>query len=200
MHFTNLRKTQVLGWLLVLIVPSVLLSLFVIPWIGLHAASSVLEVRDTPRKADVILVLGGENECRTAKTIELYHKGFAPKVLISGRNDAGLIREHLIAAGVPGEVIFVEPKSKNTYENATFSLPILCKMQVKSLLLVTSWFHSRRAAAVFKSGTQSIDIYSVPTKSDSVQRINKNKWLRRQVLMEYLKAVGYWGVYGIPPR
>jgi uncharacterized SAM-binding protein YcdF (DUF218 family) len=170
-----------------------------IPLAGLIFANSLLVTRQEPRKTDVIVVLGGENKSRVEKTAELYKQGFAPRILVTGKNEDTLIRRSLVAAGVPKRAIWVEPSSISTFENASFSVPILEQWNVKSVLLVTSCIHSRRATAVFRSKAGKINIVSVPADTVTIAEIINKKRLRERVLMEYVKIIGYGLKYGISP-
>lgn len=182
--------------LLIIILVAVSLSA-VLPWLGLNTANTLLVTRHNPHKADVIVVLGGESESRVSKAIELYRRGFAPKVLVTGRSDGVLIGRRLVAAGVPEKAIWVETAAESTFENASFSLPILRQWNTRSVLLVTSWFHSRRATSVFNAEAGNIEIVSVPTETVSVEHLHNDKMMHKQVLMEYVKIAGYLVKYGI---
>ena len=69
--------------------------------------------------ADVIVVLGGESGQRVIGAAELYHRGVAPKVFVTGSGDGGLIARRLGMAGVPD--VAYEGQSRSTYENAVLT-------------------------------------------------------------------------------
>ncbi|MEI6825216.1 MAG: YdcF family protein [Desulfuromonadales bacterium] len=192
-HFFKNRRNFVIRLALLVIL------LAVLPLSGLYFADPLLVTRQEPCTADVIVVLGGENESRTEKAVELYALGYAPRIIVTGKNEAELIGRSLVTAGVPKEFIAFEPSAVNTFENASFSMPILKERNVKTVLLVTSWFHSRRASSIFRSCVGNIKIISVPTTTDPSGVLIANKWLRKQVLLEYVKTLGYWPRYGISP-
>jgi uncharacterized SAM-binding protein YcdF (DUF218 family) len=124
--------------------------------------------------ADVIVVLGGGerskafprptsemNEAgdRLLYAARLYHQGAAPHILVSGGNapwvsaarvpGAESMAEILGLMGVPDEALWLEPESRNTYENALETKAILESRGIESILLVTSAMHMPRAYAVF---------------------------------------------------
>lgn len=175
------------------------LMVYLLQWIGLHFAGSLLVMQHEPRTADVIVILGGESKNRVDRAVELYRRGYAPRILVAGRNEETLIARRLIETGVPESAIWLESSSKNTFENATYSVAILNQWHAKRVLLVTSWFHSRRAASVFRGTSEMIEFISIPTDTISVEELNKDKWLRDHVLLEYVKIAGYWLKYGISP-
>ncbi len=188
------------GWVVASRLVSVVLFLFVVlPLMGLSLANTLLVTRQKPHKADAIVVLGGENTSRAEQSAALYKRGYATRILVTGKNEDKLIVKSLVAAGVPKEAVWVEPAATSTFENALFSVPILKQWKVKTVLLVTSCFHSRRATAVFRSNTGTIEFFSVPADNVPVAEVIKNRWLRERVLMEYVKIIGYWFKYGISP-
>jgi uncharacterized SAM-binding protein YcdF (DUF218 family) len=182
---------------LILVFILILFLVVVIPWMGLKEAGSLLVKRSEPRKADVIVVLGGEIESRAAKAAELYKRGFAPRVLVTGRTDGMLIKERLVSTGVPEDAISVEPNADSTFENARLSMPLLRQWNTKTALLVTSWFHSRRAISVFTAECGSVKFIPVPTEKVSFERMTGDHKLLRDVLLEYIKIPVYWFRYGI---
>ena len=178
-------------------VPMGLFSVCLLGAIG--GAEVLLRVNQEPRRADAIVVLGGGAKTRAAKAIELFRQGYAEKILVAGKNEEALIGKQLREAGIPDSALLFEPESRSTYENAVFSLPYLRRWQVNSILLVTSWFHSRRAVAVFRSAEGMPDVVSVPTEVVSIKQLLTEKRLLVQVLKEYLKIAGYWFRYGLSP-
>ena len=84
------------------------------------------------QKADCIVGFGNFNTDIARRAAELYHEGWAPKILFTGglgRNTEGLLLEPeavrfanvAMACGVPEEDIILEPKSTNTKENIEFT-------------------------------------------------------------------------------
>ena len=68
----------------------------------------------------------------------------------------------LLEAGVPDSVIFLEPNSRNTRENALFAKQYLDKnFPNQKHLLITSAFHIRRAKGCFQKVGLEFDTFSV---------------------------------------
>lgn len=125
-------------------------------------------------EAQAIVVLGGylRYEGQTGRPVEiggasdrllcafqLYRASKAPLILLSGGNlvsssavppEADLASRILQEWGVPSSAILIEDRSRTTHENAIFSAPILAARGIQRILLVTSAFHMRRAAATFR--------------------------------------------------
>ena len=104
---------------------------------------------------------------RFIQTNILYHQGVIKKILITSGSanlvyqqpgEADYIVEELIKSGVPAKDILKENKSRNTYENATFSKRIIDSLQLKGpYVLISSAFHLPRAMKVFrKAGLQIV--------------------------------------------
>ena len=85
-----------------------------------------------PQKADVIVGFGNFNTDIARRAAELYHQGYAPKILFTGglgRNTEGLLPEPeavrfakvAMECGVPECDIILEDKSTNTKENILFT-------------------------------------------------------------------------------
>lgn len=159
----------------------------------------VLMVDDGAMRGDVIVLLGGGAGERPARGAELFKGGAAPVILVSGAGDADGNRLLLMHRGVPSAAIQLEPNSRTTRENAQFSIPILRTMGAKRVILVTSWYHSRRALKCFRHYAPDLDFVSCP----SHQGLARAEWsqghLRRRIRLEYLKVVGYWFYYGVCP-
>ena len=89
-------------------------------------------LRESLQKADCIVGFGNFNTDIARRAAELYHGGFAPKILFTGglgRNTEGLLPEPeavrfakvAMACGVPEEDIILEDRSTNTKENILFT-------------------------------------------------------------------------------
>ena len=102
-----------------------------------------------------------EGADRLTGALWLYRAGRIRRILISGgsgdldgravRSEAAELRTLLLLAGVPRRDILVETRSRNTRENALFTKQLLARHpDVKSLVLITSAYHERRALACFR--------------------------------------------------
>ena len=93
-------------------------------------------LNQTLEKADCIVGFGNFNTDIARRAAELYHQGYAPKVLFTGglgRNTEGLLPEPeavrfakvAMECGVPTADILIEDKSANTKENIEFTRCLL---------------------------------------------------------------------------
>lgn len=114
---------------------------------------------------------------RTTCGADLFLNGYAPKLLLSG-GDGSIFRNGPKESvemkrwarrlGVPEQAIFVEDRSRTTYENA-----VETKRQLgnASVLLVTSPYHLPRAVALFTK--QGLSVTPVPCGYDAKNRPDK---------------------------
>ncbi|CAD7044342.1 YdcF family protein [Pseudorhizobium endolithicum] len=154
-------------------------------------ADALLTTRSAPKHAEVIVVLGGDGPRRAAHAAKLWTSGLAASVLVVGRGDCLYIRQRLIDDGVRPETISLECRSASTWENAQFAEPLLTRMGARSAILVTSWFHSRRALQRFRSVMPEIDWISLPThRSGSMWDLASGSD-GLYVFKEYLKILVY---------
>lgn len=154
-------------------------------------ANALLSVRNPATRADIIVVLGGDGPARAAQAARLWRAGMAQKILITGDGDCYWIRKSLLEFGVDTGSITVECQSRNTWENALFSNPILQRMQVRKAILVTSWFHSRRALNSFKQIAFNIQWQSVPVEPDVPMWRIAVEQDGIQIFKEYPKSLWY---------
>ena len=108
--------------------------------------------------------------------LQMYHQNQIQHFILSGgsgsieypeRKEAIGVQKFLSQIGVKEKHIIIEPDSKNTHENAMFTKKILDSLQLKnkSILLVTSSLHMRRAKGCFEKENINFDILSVDRHS-----------------------------------
>jgi len=152
-----------------------------------------------PARADVIIVLGGGGSHeRPQRAAELFFQHAAPRILVSGYGDDEINRHILMRDGVPPTDIELESKSLTTRQNAQFTYQMMRSENVHSAIIVTSWYHSRRALKTFEHFAPGIKIYSRP----SYFNFSHSHWDReftRHVYFEYAKIPEYLLRYGVWP-
>src|SRR5687768_16859108 len=117
---------------------------------GVLFAKSLLLVETNIKPAQIIIVLGGGGKERPARAVELLRKGSAPRLLLSGAGEDPSLRAKVREEKIPEARIILESKSRNTKENAEFTAEMLRTQKITNAIIVTSWYHSRRAFACFQ--------------------------------------------------
>jgi uncharacterized SAM-binding protein YcdF (DUF218 family) len=182
-----------LGWALVWSLPVVSYSLR-----GLVEAGYPYRPAAAVPEAAVAVVLGGGIDPPASATgppnlnaaadlvlyaARLYHAGRAPLLLVSGGHDptvsaaseAAVMREILLALGVPATAILLERFSRNTRQNASFSAGMLREREVTEVLLVTSALHMRRAKRLFEA--KGLSVIPAATDHEARSRFAATDWL-----------------------
>ena len=150
-------------------------------------------------KADTLIVLGGESRARPLEAARLFKKGVAPRIFITGDGDAVANRRILTGEGVPAARITVEPKATTTYENALLLKPLLEDDRIRSALIVTSPFHTRRALATFRKVIPSVSFGVTGASIASWKSPTGDREANRFAALEFVKTLEYWVMYGIDP-
>jgi uncharacterized SAM-binding protein YcdF (DUF218 family) len=147
----------------------VMVLVFLFPGRILWAMGSVMVDAESPRKADLVVVLGGDaGGRRVVKGAELVREGYAPKMLISsgpivyGRPESELAADYAVSHGYDrGAMICFTRPQHSTAEEAFNLGAIMRKMGVHSALLVTSPSHTARAARLFRARLPEMEIHPV---------------------------------------
>jgi uncharacterized SAM-binding protein YcdF (DUF218 family) len=139
----------------------------------LEAAGRALIEDDGPRKVDAILVLGGDlYGDRTLKGAELGKAGYAPIVLVSGpprlmgyqsTDEIQFAEKYGYPASLFRELPLPSPDAESTATEAGFLGKYLAAQGIKSILLVTSNYHTRRAAKLWRKENPKLTIAVVPS-------------------------------------
>ena len=125
----------------------------------LRAAAGFWIVQDRIEPADVIVVLGDDNFTadRSAEAAALFHTGWAPQVVASGRmlrpyaSVADFMARDLQSRGVPATAIVrFSHRADDTREEAEGLRVLIAEKGWRRILLVTSNYHTRRARYIFR--------------------------------------------------
>lgn len=161
-------------------------------------------------RADAIVVLAGGNPGRIMRAITLYKQGLAPelwhtgnvwapdKIMPPAQSGAQLAIEH----GVPAEAIHLLATT-NTWGDSQEIAVLAKERQVQSILIVTDWWHSRRALCAIKKqlAGSGIAVYYAPPTDPPYSPENwwHHKRGRITVFQELGKIGFYWVRYGVAP-
>jgi uncharacterized SAM-binding protein YcdF (DUF218 family) len=187
-------------WLLAVVL-AVVLVLATYP-IWLTVLGGYLVHSDAPVPADMIVVLAGDfTGSRILTAGNLVRQGFAPKALISGPAGVyGIYESELAIAmavrnGYPAAYFVAFPNdSKSTASESEAVISELRKLHVHKIDLVTSNFHTRRAAKIFRSHAPDMEVHVVaaPDRYFTPNGWWKEREGRKTFVMEWMKTVGEW--------
>lgn len=167
-----------------------------------------------PQKADVIVVLNGRDTERSLAAVDLYNKGYANLIILArGSKQCGsdefwkrvnkdfnskiFFQQAIEAMGIPENSFKLIGNGINsTYDEAKATKRFLKKNGYKSILLVTSKWHSKRAYLTFKSALkkdEKITITCYPSRYDT---FDPNAWWKNEndaelVFYEYVRLIFY---------
>ncbi|MDI1234822.1 MAG: YdcF family protein [bacterium] len=151
-----------------------------------------------------------ESSDRFLQALKLYNQGKIKRILISSGSasvmnqsvkEADAVRDYLLSIHVPDSVIIVENRSRNTSENAKYSLAILDSMEIKSgILIISSAWHLPRAKLCFNKRDSiayfATNYYSKPIRDyspdnllvPSAEALAKSEYL----IKEWFGYLVYW--------
>lgn len=163
-------------------------------WLGSYL------IYDQPLEhADLILVPGGNFwGPRVVRGAELGAQGFAPLVLISGppydgRPEGEFAVDFLVNKGFPRELFAVfAHTAKSTIGEALALRSELSRRRARRVIIVTSAYHSRRCALVFRMLCPGIRFISSPAPDDAYRAEDwwKQAGSRRIFFSEWFKIFG----------
>ena len=137
----------------------------------------IIDNADNMSGFDCILVLGagirGNEpspmlEDRLNAAIELYEKGVAPKIIMSGDHgtkdydEVNIMKQYAIDKGVPSEDIFMDHAGFSTYDSVYRAKEIF---KVNKIIIVTQKYHLYRALYIAK--THNIEAYGIASNPRS---------------------------------
>ena len=165
-----------------------------LPYVGL-----ILKKAGPPRKADIAVVLAGDGYGkRILEAAQLVKEGYVPRVLVSGPagtyglNECDLAIPFAVKQGFP-ESYFIhgEHEAHSTREEARANVAQMRKLGVKSFIVVTSDYHTRRAGWMFRKEAPDMQIYIVaaPDAEWELRAWWQNREGQKHVATEWLKSL-----------
>lgn len=136
-------------------------------WFCIHIATIVFDgLNDELEFVDAGVVLGNKVELtgqpstrlqkRLDRAAELYEKNYFQYVIVSGGigkegfDEAKVMRDYLIQAGVPEDRIVLDNKGSNTLMTAKNSKIIMQEMELDSVMIISQYYHISRTKLAFK--------------------------------------------------
>lgn len=162
-----------------------------------------LVVPDEGRPADAALVLAGDPDYERTKTgARLLLAGEVRLLILTGGepgpgDSAASLREVALRMGVPPDAIRMEQVSRSTRGSMVAVREILAREGVRTLAVVTSPYHQRRAVWTARRGLPGIVVVSRPADPSFWKPDGwwNSAFGRRLVVGEYLK-IGYYIISG----
>ena len=178
------------------------------------SAGNWLIVNDELKKADAIVVLMGSPGDRILEANDVYSASLSNKIIFAEDNDpsrkdlksrgiilpnnADVSRRIAIQLGIPDSVIIILPGYANsTIDEAKILREYIDKNNIKSIILVTSSSHIRRASMIFNNELSKckneIEIICNPSKYSNFDGENwwRERESRKKVVLEYLKLIQF---------
>ena len=168
--------------------------------------------------ADVILILAGSSvfQERTDRAAALYKQNIAPVIVLTDDGTRGgwsrseqrnppfveLAKKNLIADGVPAEAVeIIKPDGSGTIYEARIFRETARRNNWRTVLLITSAYHTRRALRTFERELAdediSVGIAFAPagrqTPTPDYWWLTPRGW--NAVAGEYVKSLYYWLYY-----
>jgi len=174
--------------------------------VWLWCAARFLTV-NAPASSDIIIVVAGQNgEGRLRKALDLFQQGYGKQVLLDENTDLrvyGFVRAQLaeesvahISGTAAGKVHVCPIRGDSTFEEAAHVDKCVSQYGARSVLLVTSDYHTRRALATFKRILPRY-YWSVAASEDSAE-FGKNWWEHRawakRTITEWSKFIWWEGI------
>ena len=157
-----------------------------------------------PAGSDVIVLLGGDNKARLATGLALYRRGAAPRIFLAGAEGDDLpgsrplpnVRlDYRLAEGVPRDAIFLDPLSRNSWDEATMTLRLMRRNGWQRALVVSDPPHMRRLSwtwrRVFADGAPSWTLVSSEPRWWKSGQWWRDEWSGQFVITEVIK-IGYY--------
>jgi uncharacterized SAM-binding protein YcdF (DUF218 family) len=187
------------------IVAAVLLLVAASAPVWLPLAGRALVDASAPKKADIAVVLAGDYDGRRIlEAAQLVREGYVPQVLVSGPRslygfyECDLAIPFAVKRGFPDEYFLRAPnEARSTREESQAVAAALRSKGVKSLILVTSDYHTRRAARLFRKALPeiSISVVAAPNTNWELRRWWQHREGQKAVFMEWTKTLtGYFGI------
>lgn len=167
--------------------------------LGVYQYYSILHVGEKaePCQADVIIVLGAAVwphgpspalQARVDYATQLYHEGFADKMIMTGGmgqyppTEAEAMAVVATALDVRADSIYLEKEARNTRENLKYSQEIMDENGWQTAIIVTDLFHVKRALLIAEE--LGLSACGAPARNSALyqNKIFKARYTLREVL------------------
>jgi len=160
-----------------------------------------------PVKADLIFALGGDSGGRVNGALDLYRKGFAPRVIVGSegvhsKTRAAYLGWHarfLVDGGVPERALILDRRSTSSWDEALNTLQVMREQKLDHVLVVSDPPHMRRLSWVWGKVFEGSGKQFTLVGSD-MEGWDAAHWWRTSpnaqfVFAEYIKLAYYFFTY-----
>lgn len=177
----------------------VLVALFMrSPHALLQAVGDFLTVRDPLVPVDAVIAISGDGTGeRAALAARIVQQGYARWFIASGSPGKSTwdMVEVAAEAGIARDRILVDDQAHSTLANAEHSARLMGEAGLRSAIVVSSTYHTRRAAWVFRSVFLPLGLTVRTTAAENAYFIMRGWWRRSDdrafVLREYAKLLAF---------
>jgi uncharacterized SAM-binding protein YcdF (DUF218 family) len=172
-------------------------------YIGLRGLGAYLIISSDLQAANAIVVLSGGDESRMTEALRLYDEKYARMIILTetGQTVEGYSQLHsfdmrvvLLSNGVPsGNILITDRLVSSTRDEALAVKKLMINQQMKSAIIVTDPYHTRRALDIFREIFKDTDIHL------SIQPVinswyNSRTWFLKfdgwkYTILEYIKLL-----------
>ena len=169
-----------------------MVALIIISIIILLTMGHFLVKVDHVEKSDAIIVLSGFDG-RLEHGIKLFKEGYGDCLILSNSDDFDeeTLREHDISE----DQVISESHADSTFTNATLTKEIVLEREFKSVIVVTSEFHTSRTRYIFNKVYRDTDVKLIFSGSKNGFFNSKLWWFNFRgiyvVAVEYVKWLYY---------
>ncbi len=199
---------KVSKWLWVFLFSAMIL--FVIKASVFEKIGSFLVFQDELEPSDAIVVLSGSSTGnRIEEAARIFNKGLGKALVFSGYSyypgmDSHVgMKQYAVKLGVPDDKIVAEKATGeiSTWGEALANLKLLERLEAKSLILVTSSFHTRRSHWVYERAIKKLNMdISLRVQPAYDPKVPYPGWWKirsgkKKVFDEYIKLFYYFITY-----
>jgi len=147
------------------------LALVVVAMLFIDFTYKTFSYRQRAVTADAIVVLAG-GKGRVEEGVRLYREGKGRWLFFVGV-DPSVRRSDLYhhrSGDPPADGVILEKASRNTLENAIYGRDVIMEKEVRSIVLITSRYHLKRASILLRNALpKDVAIYPYPVDSKNLK-------------------------------
>ncbi|QQS47680.1 MAG: YdcF family protein [Acidobacteriota bacterium] len=173
--------------------------IFILPYAGTRAAEALIR-EDPIVQSDVIIALGGDKRCHREKhAAELYKRGLASHIIVSGVqygygvHTGEAAKRYVVSQGVPESAVSIIRDTWNTRTEAARLKELMEKHGWKRGIVVTAAFHSRRALHTVEDTAPEYHFISSPVPAWEGEWRPERWWSRRGDMWVTVREFLSWG-------